>query len=107
MSNRVLLTVLKPTEDLTGVIESFQFLDKRTELPLTGAIDYTIYNTGATNAYIYGGALKIPPGGFFTPKKTTPLPYSHGHVLTFDNDFQNTRNTSDQQFVEYSPGPSS
>lgn len=63
-------------------------------IPIKGAIDYNIDNQGSSTAYLFDGAVVIPPGTQWTPTKSTNLPYINEPIITFTGDYQLTRNIS-------------
>lgn len=63
----------------------------KTSIPIKGAIDYNIDNQGTSTAYLFEGAVVIPPGTQWTPTKSSPLPYINEPIITFSGDTQLTR----------------
>ncbi len=65
------------------------------ELPVKGCIDYEVKNEGSAIAYLYDGAIVILPGQSWTPAKSTPLPLINQPKVTFQGDYQMSRNAND------------
>lgn len=103
MANKVLVVVYKrigftfqgcSCEEEAVNIDNYS-LTSRSELPIRGCVDFTIYNLGTTNAFIFGNIIKIPPGTSWSPPKSSTAPIANQPIITFDGDYQNTRNIAD------------
>lgn len=67
----------------------------RAELPVKGCVDYEVFNKGTAVAYLFDGAIEILPGQGWGPSKSSPLPLIDQPNLTFDGDYQRSRNSAD------------
>ena len=67
----------------------------RTQLPVIGCVDYEVFNAGTAIAYLFDGAVKILPGQGWAPQKSSPLPLIDQPTLTFQGDYQQSRNVAD------------
>jgi hypothetical protein len=99
--NKVLLTkyVLAKWKDggveKDGVNLTMDYFNGKMELPIKGCVDFTVTNVGTAKAYINGNSIVILPGQSWSPPKSTPLPIINQPSLSFENDFENTRNIND------------
>lgn len=67
----------------------------RTELPVKGSINYEVINKGTAVAYLFNGAVEILPGQNWVTTNRSNLPLIDQPTLTFDGDYQQTRNSGD------------
>lgn len=75
-----------------GIVFSVVNISQKCSLPIKGCTDYVIDNQGSSTAYLFEGAVVIPPGTQWSPKKSSPLPFINEPVITFSGDTQLTRN---------------
>lgn len=98
--NKLMLVIYKQVPYVgsptgTGVKMSVQHVDRKGELPIKDAVDFTVYNTGTSKAYLFGSAVEILPGQTWSPPKSTPLPIVDQPLLKFEGDYEITRNIAD------------
>jgi len=79
-------TVINLTSDI---------VERRSELPIKGCIDFTIYNLGTAKAYLFQRNIEILPGSSWTPAKSATLPYANQPIIEFEGSYELTRNISD------------
>lgn len=85
--------VLPGESGLFMSIESIR--DNKAEIPVKGCVDFAIINKGTAKAFLFDGAIEILPGQTWFPQKSSPLPLINQPVITFEGDFQQSRNSAD------------
>lgn len=76
-------------------VEHIRDIDKKTEIPVKGCIDFSITNVGTAKALLFDGAIEILPGQTWFPQKSTHLPLINQPTLTFEGDVQLSRSIAD------------
>lgn len=67
----------------------------RTELPVSGSINYEVINKGTAVAYLFDGAIEILPGQNWVTTNVSGLPLIDQPNITFDGDYQRSRAAGD------------
>src|ERR1051326_4461093 len=71
------------------------YITGKTDLHVEDSVDFTVQNKGTAKVYLFGSAVEILPGQSWSPPKSTPLPLNNNIPVTFEGDFQITRNIAD------------
>jgi len=78
-----------------GVNIDVNYLEAKAELPIRGAVDFTVYNVGTAKAYLFGKNVEILAGQSWSPPKSTGLPIANQPELKFEGDYALSRNVAD------------
>lgn len=105
LTHRILIVKYMPVtiNGVLGIVINTDYIKEGTTLDIKGSVDFTIRNEGTAAVFLFGGAIKILTGDSWSPPKSTALPFHSNIPMSYEDDFQLTRNVANLTASSTSP----